>query len=170
MDDRYWAVYWKPMRKETLRGEGAEELNWTKHRSSAAPWRGRLLRAESIRTGYLRARLRHDNAQHRRGVGIIEVPLMRRVSCFRPASGAENYCVCSKVATVLISLRAYFGKPALIELPILNEDCPMRTCAGTRLCSTGTFSKLRFWSSTLALIASATNAVTTVLPASLGWA
>src|SRR5215471_21566715 len=71
MDDRYWAVYWKPMRKETLRGEGAEE-NWTKHRSSAAPWRGRLLRAESIRTRYLRARLRHDHAQHTRGVGIID--------------------------------------------------------------------------------------------------
>src|SRR6516162_7376056 len=74
MDDRYWAVYWKPMRKDTLSGEGAEELNWTKHRSSAAPWRGRLLRAESIRTGYLRARLRHDHAQHRYGVGIIDVP------------------------------------------------------------------------------------------------
>src|SRR5262249_15102493 len=80
------------------------------------------------------------------------------------------HCVCSKVATVLISLRAYFGKPALIELPKLNEDRPMRTCAGTRLRSTGIFSKLRFCSSTLALIASATNAVTTVLPAARGWA
>ena len=41
---------------------------------------------------------------------------------------------------VLISLRAYFGSPALIELPELNEDWPISTCAGTRLRSTGTFS------------------------------
>src|SRR6516225_11802041 len=88
----------------------------------------------------------------------------------RPRLQNENYCVSSKVATVLISLRAYFGKPALIESPELNDDWPMRTCAGTRLRNTGTFSKLRFSSSTLALIANVMNAVTTVLLASEGCA
>ena len=55
---------------------------------------------------------------------------------------------------VLISLRAYFGNPALIESPELNEDCPISTCAGTRLRSTGTFSKSFFLSNTLSGIAS----------------
>ena len=38
--------------------------------------------------------------------------------------------VCNRPATVLISLRAYFGSPALIDSPELNDDCPIRTCAG----------------------------------------
>ena len=71
-------------------------------------------------------------------------------------------------ATVLISLRAYCGKPALIDFPELNDERPIRTSPGTRLRSTGIFSNSFFLSSTLASIASTMKAVTTVLFASAG--
>src|ERR1051325_10929793 len=85
-------------------------------------------------------------------------------------SGCEHQFPCNRPATVRISLRAYFGRPALIDSPELNDDCPISTCAGTRLRSTGTFSNSRFSSSTLALIARLMNAVTTVLSGSEGCA
>src|SRR6516164_648993 len=44
------------------------------------------------------------------------------------------------------------------------DQVGLQELAGLDTPVTGTFSKPRFWSSTLALIASATNAVTTVLP------
>src|SRR5262249_15470196 len=84
--------------------------------------------------------------------------------------GCEHQFPCSNPATVLISLRAYLGRPALIDSPELNDDCPIKTCAGTRLRSTGTFSNSRFSSSTFALIARLMKAVTTVLSGSEGCA
>ena len=60
----------------------------------------------------------------------------------RVKPGGDDYLVsfCKIPAIIEISLRAYFGNPALIELPELNDDWPISTCAGTRLRSTGTFS------------------------------
>ena len=50
-------------------------------------------------------------------------------------SDAQPYFAATPVsripATVLISLRAYCGRPALIELPELNDDRPIKTSAGT---------------------------------------
>ena len=40
-------------------------------------------------------------------------------------------------AIALIRLLAYFGKPALSELPLLKELLPMSSCAGTRFRRTG---------------------------------
>src|SRR6266481_1557776 len=39
----------------------------------------------------------------------------------------------NNAATARMRLREYFGSPALIELPVLNELLPASTCAGTRL-------------------------------------
>ena len=96
---------------------------------------------------------------------------MRRCSRWNAATKPApqpDYFAANIPAMVLISLRAYLGSPALIELPELNDDWPIRTCAGTRFRKTGTFSKPRFSSSTLALIASDMKAVTTVLLGSAG--
>src|ERR1700674_3638915 len=89
----------------------------------------------------------------------------------RVEPGGDDYLTsfCKIPAIIEISLRAYLGRPALIESPELNDDWPISTCAGTRLRTTGTFSYSRFLSSTPASMPIAMNAVTTVLPGSAGW-
>src|SRR5262249_48660317 len=55
----------------------------------------------------------------------------------------EGHCPSMMAAIAWMRLRAYFGSPALIELPELNELLPIRSCAGTRLRSTGALAKSR---------------------------
>src|SRR5229473_8286787 len=74
----------------------------------------------------------------------------------------------NSAATALTRLREYFGSPALIEFPVLNELFPASTCAGTRLRRMGTLSSSFFFSKRSLSTASATNAVATDFLASAG--
>ena len=55
-------------------------------------------------------------------------------------------------------MRAYFGRPPLIELPVLNELLPASTWAGTMLRRMGTLSNSFFFSNRSLSTASATKA------------
>src|SRR5258707_9881585 len=74
----------------------------------------------------------------------------------------------NSAATALTRLREYFGSPALIEFPVLNELFPASTCAGTRLRRMGTLSSSFFFSKRSLSTASATKAVATDFLASAG--
>src|SRR5215471_16783453 len=71
-------------------------------------------------------------------------------------------------AMALTRLREYFGSPALIEFPVLNELFPASTCAGTRLRRIGTLSSSFFFSKRSLSTASAMNVVATDFLASVG--
>src|SRR6202030_1388936 len=80
--------------------------------------------------------------------------------------GARHFS--SSAATALMRLREYFGRPALIELPVLNELLPANSCAGTRLRRIGTVSNSFFFSNRSLSTASAMKAVATDVLASAG--
>src|SRR4029077_7572998 len=74
-----------------------------------------------------------------------------------------------KAAIARMRLREYFGRPAEIELPVLNELLPASTWAGTRLRSTGTLSNSFFFSNRSLSTASAMKAVAIDFLGSVGF-
>src|SRR6516225_7314296 len=83
--------------------------------------------------------------------------------------GRVTHGFSSNVAIARMRLREYFGRPALIELPVLNELLPASTWAGTRLRSTGTLSNSFFFSNRSLSTASAMKAVAIDFLGSVGF-
>src|SRR5215472_9834012 len=83
-----------------------------------------------------------------------------------PAGARPHFS--NSAATALMRLREYFGSPALMEFPVLNELLPASTCAGTRLRRMGTLSSSFFFSKRSLSTASAMKALATDFLASAG--